>query len=251
MKQENLHKVSFDMASEYCPVYPRFFVVLTFIYVVFVSSFSRYSLSGLICMASFPVFLSVYCGVNLSGIIRKMLMASPFIIFMAIWSPVFDSGRMDFIGYNISCGWLSFVTLLIKFFLTVSATLIMITVLGFDRFCRTLSAFGVPDVLVTQMMLMNRYVALIVDESRNVVRSRLFRCGKITISEAGNICGPLLLRSINRAYRINEALECRSFGGRLYNHHEGHNMSFGDAAFFVVWIFLFSVIRFVNFSIWF
>ncbi len=57
----------------------------------------------------------------------------------------------------------------------------MVAATGFDGLCRTAASVGLPDVLVTQLFLLHRYIRLLVEETHNIVRARVFRGGKITV----------------------------------------------------------------------
>ena len=79
---------------------------------------------------------------------------------------------------------------------------------GFRRTVQMRRGHGSFEVLVTQLFLLNRYIRLIVEETHNTLRARVFRGGRITLSNA-IVCGPLLMRSLSRSEKIHNALLCR------------------------------------------
>ncbi|MDD4159896.1 MAG: energy-coupling factor transporter transmembrane component T, partial [Synergistaceae bacterium] len=131
----------------------------------------------------------------------------------------------------------------------ISATLIMVAETGFDRLCRSAAYIGLPDVLVTQLFLLQRYIRLLVEETHNIIRARVFRGGKITLANAGNICGPLLLRCIARSQRIHSALMCRGFCGQLFSTcRASEALPMRDIIFAVIWCMFFFAVRILDLS---
>ena len=228
---------------------PPILLAVTLVYTVAVVSFGRYETFRMLPFAAYPIFMGSFARVSGRDLFRKMLPVLPFIIFIGILNPVFDTTRAEYLGFVISRGWLSFLSLILKFVLIVPATLIMVAATGFDGLCRAAASFGLPEVLVTQLFLLHRYIRLVVEETHNIVRARVFRGGKITLVNAGNVCGPLLLRCICRSGRIHSALQCRGFDGQLC-HRAGSSdrVSVRDMMFAVSWIVFFITVRMLDIS---
>ena len=97
--------------------------------------------------------------------------------------------------------------------------------------------------------LLNRYIRLIVEETHNTLRARVFRGGRITLSNAGNVCGPLLMRSLSRSEKIHNALLCRGFDGTLWRGKCCMNrLSMQDIVFGLFWTAYFLIVRFFDIS---
>ena len=249
MKLRDLYKREIFGEKRGSTFSPLALLIVTMAFAVATASFDRYQTIRILPLAAFPIFMGAVSSVSGSDLFKKMLAVSPFVIFIGIWNPFFDTIPAEFLGIALSSGWISFFSLIIKFTLIVSSTLIMVSAAGFDGLCRSAASVGLPDVLVTQIFLLQRYIRLISEETHNVVRARVFRGGKITLANAGNICGPLLLRSINRSARIHNALMCRGFEGCLYQGHDGINrMSQRDLLFLLFWILFFCTVRMFDIS---
>ncbi len=247
VKLKNLYKSIIFNEGQSCGLSSSALVIVTMLYVFTVASVGKYQIIPFIPLAAYPVFLAVSTDLPYKDIGRKLLVASPFVIFIGIWNPYFDTAEIELFGAVFSRGWISFLSIILKFLLTVSATLLMIATVGFDKICRSLALFGFPEVLVTQFFLLNRYIRLLSDETHNIIRAWVFRGGKITLKNAGNICGPLLLRSISRSRRIHSALMCRGYHGCLYNNHGTQKLMTGNDMFFTFsWAVFFVAVRFVN-----
>lgn len=78
----------------------------------------------------------------------------------------------------------------------------------------------VPEPLVRLFVLTARYLSLIRDEARRLheaMRLRAFRprSNRHTWRSYGNLLGMLLVRALDRAQRVEEAMRCRGYDGRF------------------------------------
>lgn len=238
MKLKDLYRTNAFESGGKGHISPAALSAATVIYIVTVASFGRYQVMRLLPYAAYPLFVASLFGIPAKSLIRKIVSISPFVLLIGIWNPFFDSARTEIFGSNVSMGWISFLALVIKFGLITSATLTMVSAVGYDRLCSCAAAVGVPDVLVVQLFLLHRYIRLLVEEAHNVVRARVFRGGRITLAHAGNVCGPLLIRCLRRGERVSDALACRGFEGRFWH---GGQISFRpkDWIFLLFWTLFF------------
>jgi cobalt/nickel transport system permease protein len=86
---------------------------------------------------------------------------------------------------------------------------------------QALGRLGVPEKLVHLLLLTVRQIALLDKEQqrlRQAMRARAFvpRSDRHTWTSYGNLIGMLLVRSLERSRRIEAAMRCRGFQGRLY-----------------------------------
>lgn len=220
-------------------------LLTTLVFVLITASFGRYDFFGMLPLAAYPLYLTLLANTNIKHVSRKLLRLSVFVLFIGVWNVFFDKSAITLFGVTVRAGWLSFAAITLKLLLTAGSVLAMFSLAGFDAICRALASLGLPSVLVDQFFLFYRYIALITGEARNIIRSRLFRGGKISVSQSGNICGPLILRCAARSGRIHSALACRGYAEEIYdgkNRRTGIN--FSDKIFVVVWIVLFLAVRF-------
>jgi cobalt/nickel transport system permease protein len=100
------------------------------------------------------------------------------------------------------------------------AFLALIAALGPTALASGLRSLGLPATLVHTLTFMVRSISLIGDEHhrlRLAMRCRGFVPGvsRHAFATYGTLVGQLLLRSIDRAERIDAAMRCRGFDGRL------------------------------------
>ena len=89
-----------------------------------------------------------------------------------------------------------------------------------DRLGAALRSMRAPEKLVRMLVLTLRYLHLIRDETRRLheaMRARAFtpRSNRHSWNSYGNLIGMVLLRALERAGRVDEAMRCRGFAGRF------------------------------------
>jgi cobalt/nickel transport system permease protein len=243
------------MASGDSPLHlldPRAKLITTLIFIIAVVSFNRYTLIGFVPFFLYPIVMISAGGLPAGYFIRKVLLVSPFAILIGIFNPLLDREILSHIGtIAISGGWISFFSILLRFFLTVSSVLILISLTGFNKVCRALIGLGVPRVFVIQMLFFYRYIFVLVEEAEKMEMARSLRSFndmsrpfRIFVS----IVGHLLLRSYDRADRIYLAMQCRGFDGNI-RLLRALRLNWKDLAFTAGWSLLFILFRFDNIPI--
>jgi cobalt/nickel transport system permease protein len=104
-----------------------------------------------------------------------------------------------------------------------ASVLVLMTFLGNvdpTRLGAALHALHVPEAIVRLFVLTVRYLSLIRGEARRLheaMRARAFRAGsnRHTWRSYGYLIGMLLVRALERAQRVEEAMRCRGFSGRF------------------------------------
>lgn len=219
--------------------------IVTVAFIVFVMSFDRYAISALMPFFIFPALTFAASRLPWKPLLRKLLIAAPFALLVGALNPLLDRQPMLQIGsWAISGGWVSFANIVLRFVLTVGAALILLAGTGMYRLCAGLERLGVPSVFVTQLLFLYRYLFVISDEGLRMLRSAHLRAdpAALPLRVYGGLVGHLLMRSINRAGRIYQAMVARGYDGdmrRLYR----QRFRWSDAAFVVGWLAFFVIAR--------
>jgi cobalt/nickel transport system permease protein len=198
-------------------------ILATLGFIVTVVSFHRTSVAALLPLALFPVMLAALGNIPWRMILRSLLLASPFAVMLGVFNPLLDQQTvMTVAGFPVSSGMLSFVSILIRFALTVSAGLILLASTGFQPICSGLSRLGVPQVFSTQLLLLHRYALVLAGEAARMSLARELRASGRALPPTvyGPLLGHLLLRALQRAQRVHQAMLSRGFDGRLQ--HAAH-----------------------------
>ena len=228
---------------------PRAKLVTTLVFIVTVVSFGKYELSALIPFFVFPLVQISVGSLPVGYLLRKVLIVAPFALFIGIFNPLLDRDILFRLGgVHFSGGWISYLSILLRFVLTVTAALTLVALTGFNTVCLALEKLGVPRPFVVQLLFLYRYIFVLTDEAARLARARALR----TFESRGmgfkpfvSILAQLLLRTLDRAQRVHLAMRCRGFEGHM---PVLRTMRFGlkEVRHMTVWLLLFALLRFYN-----
>ncbi len=194
-------------------------VLATFVFLVCVVSFPKHAVLPLLPFVIFPVVIASLGRLPLGWLGQRLIAASPFAIVVGIANPLFDQAPVPiFAGQSIAAGWLSFASIVLRFLLTTAAALLLIATTGMPAISEALRRLRLPDVFVTQLQLLYRYLFLLGEEALRMERARDLRsCGRrgTGLWVSGKLLGALLLRTVARADRIYAAMLLRGFEGSI------------------------------------
>src|SRR3989304_10576562 len=225
---------------------PRVKILTSFIFILFVVSFPKYELSGLIPFFFYPVFLLAVGDIPLKAITKKVIFVLHFAIFIGIFNPLLDTTViLSPFGIPISGGWISFCSIIIKFILTVSTALLLIAVTSFPGICEGLERLRFPRLLVIQLLFLYRYLFVFLEEALKTIRAREARSfgkkGK-EIKTFIRLISILLLRTVERSERIYQAMLSRGFRGEI-RVHKRYSFRLQEIIFLVSSVIMFYVFR--------
>lgn len=197
---------------------PRAKVVATFFFVITVVSYPKYSVAPLIPFILFPMIMAIMGFVPMGLLLKRLLIASPFIIFIGIFNPLIDRSPMFHIdGVTFTGGWVSFSSIILRGLLCVGAAIVLIATTSMARIAEALGALKLPRALVVQLMLLYRYLFLLIAEAGRLNRARALRAGAdgMNMRAATGMLSTLLLRTVDRSEAIWRAMQVRGFDGQL------------------------------------
>lgn len=237
------------LATQDSPVHrldPRAKVIVTLAFLAVTVSYGKYEVSALTPLAVFPVALLALGNVPVGLLCRYLLLASPFAVLVGLFNPLLDREvAMRFGDVGISGGWISFASIICRFLLTVSAAFVLIATTGFNTICTAVERLGAPRLLVTQFLLLYRYLFLLSHESGRMKRAYSLRAlsdGGIPIRVWSSLTGHLLLRAYDRGQRIHSAMRCRGFDGEMPVLREVR-FTLADVLFVLGWLAFFALAR--------
>jgi len=228
---------------------PRVKILVSLVFVLFVVSFPKYELSGLMPFFIYPVFLLTAGDIPLRAIAKKVLFISPFALFIGIFNPFLDTEAIITpFGIPVSGGWVSFLSIIVKFVLTVSTALLLIAVTSFPGICEALARLRLPKIFVIQLLFLYRYLFVLLEEVLRMIRAREARSfgkrGK-EVKTFVRLLSILLVRTVERAERIYQAMLSRGFKGEI-RVLKSHSLRSQDFLFAILSIGLFYVFRNYN-----
>ncbi|MCU0666704.1 MAG: cobalt ECF transporter T component CbiQ [Candidatus Omnitrophica bacterium] len=232
---------------------PRAKLIATLAFIITVISFDKYALWQLMPFFIYPVFLISLGGLPAGYLLNRVLLLLPFAVFIGIFNPIVDTKVFMQLGpIGVSAGWVSFLSIIMRFILTASAAFILISLTGFNAICNALAKLGLPRVFVQQLLFLYRYIFVLIDQVSGMIRAASFRSFKrdlMSLEISGPFLGNLLLRTFQRAERIYLAMCCRGFDGNM---HVMRSMKFGidGFIFLFLWLALFIFLRSFDLSLY-
>jgi len=228
---------------------PRAKVITTLVFLVCVVSFGKYEVVAMLPFVLYPIVMATEAALPLGFLVRKLAAVAPFAILVGIFNPLLDREIVVQIGtLEVAGGWVSFASILVRFFLTTIAALVLIATTSFSGVCVGLERMGVPDVLVTQLLFLYRYIFVLGEETMRMARARALRSfgsRGMGLAVYGQILGHLLLRTYARATRIYQAMLSRGFDGRVRILRR-LDFTARDGAYIVGWSAAFVLFRLYN-----
>jgi cobalt/nickel transport system permease protein len=223
-----------DLARQDTPLHrldARAKVLVTILFLVSMLSLDRYEVARLIPYAAFPWLLAVLGNIPITIIIRRAALALPFVLMVGIFNPLLDrTVHLHFGPLAVTGGMLSFSSIVLRALLAVSTGLALVAVTGFDRICRALGRMGLPSIFLVQLEFLYRYIFVLAAEATRMMHARSLRSAKSSrpsLREYRSLLGCLLLRTLDRAERVHQAMLCRGFAGSMSEY--GHSTTFGIA----------------------
>ena len=224
-------------------------LIVTLIYLITVVSYDKYDISGLIPMFFYPVIIMSLGNISLKSILVGLAIAAPLVIGVGIFNPLLDRTIVFAVwGMNISAGMLSFVSLLIKCGLTVTAALLLLATTGMNKIAAALQKLRMPQIFIIQLLLTYRYISVLIGEASRIYNAYTLRAPYkkgISGNVWGSLIGSLLLRSYERAIRVYQAMKLRGFQNQYYGVNLD-KLNKIDIAYLLGWAAFFLIAKFNN-----
>lgn len=228
---------------------PRAKLITTLIFTVTVVSFGKYDISALIPFFIFPLVLILRGNLPPRYMLKKILVVAPFAVLIGMFNPFLDPQPLLLLGpVRVSGGWISFLSILLRFALTVGAALILVATTGFNGVCMALGKMGIPNIFAVQLLFLYRYIFVLIDEAVRMIHARSLRTFNnkgLGIRVYGYLVGSLLFRTMDRAQRIHLAMLSRGFDGEI-RLRQPLNIGWKDFRFVLGWSALFVALRLYN-----
>ncbi len=209
----------------------------TILYICLVVSFPKYNIPGVLSMALYPLIIFLLGDISFKDAIYRLRFVLPLICVMGIFNPVFDREIVAvFHGIKISSGMLSFLNLLIKGMLTVFASYFLVATTTIEKICYALRKIHIPQIIVTQILLMYRYIFVFMDEVKKITLAYALRApGQkgIHFKVWGSLVGNLLLHSFDRAQELYDSMCLRGYRSD-FSIAEYNSFRISDAVFLLV-----------------
>jgi cobalt/nickel transport system permease protein len=225
-------------------------ILATLCFLVSVLSLGRYEVARLLPFAAFPLLLAVQGGIPLGLLLRRAALVLPFVIFVGIFNPLLDRTVHLTMGpLAITGGMLSFASIVLRSLLAVTTGLVLLAITGFDQICRALGRLGMPTAFLVQLQFLYRYLFVLAEEALRMLQARVQRGAKDRrpgLHEYRALLGSLLLRTLDRAGRVHQAMLCRGFDGQMPDLRPTSRFGVAEWRFLIVWGLFLVAVRVLN-----
>lgn len=230
-------------------IHPLSKLLTTIIYVFFVVSIEKYQLNMMIFMAIYPFVSLSVAELSLKEALYRMRLILPLVMAVGIFNPIMDRNAIGTVGgVVITTGLISMITLMLKGLYTVLAAYVLIATTSIEDICYALRTIHVPRLLVTVILLIDRYIYILGEEADRIMTAYKLRAPSqkgIHYKAWGPLVGQWLIRSMDRAELVYESMQLRGFKGDFASVKKDHDIK-GGVAYVCIWLILLAAIRFTN-----
>ena len=207
---------------------PRAKLFVVVVFTVLVVSVPKYEVAALFPYAVLPFALLAFGEVPLGFVAKHLLIVSPFVVFVAIFNPLYDVRpvlvRVGPHAFWVRGGVLSCASICGKFVLTVSALVALVSTTPFSDLLKALAWFRLPTLFLIELSFLYRYLFVLVEQVQRMKRARDSRgvgAGRLgwRLRATGGIIGSLFVRTLERGERIYAAMAARGFDGTVRTLH--------------------------------
>lgn len=224
-------------------------LVATLAFIATVMSLPKYAVDAALPFAIFPAVMLARSGVPAGFVARRLAVAAPFAVLVGAFNPLLDTATILRIGgIEVSGGWLSFASIVLRFALTIGALILLVATTGVASLARAAERLGTPRAFVVQILSLYRYLFLAADETHRTWLAWHLRApdGKRPSARIfAAMLGQLLLRSLARARRVHTAMLLRGFDGEV-RMLSALCFTARDWAFLLGWLAAFAILRFAH-----
>lgn len=227
-------------------IHPLVKFVLTIIYIAAVVSFPKYDVIGLLGMAVYLIAGFILAELSFKECLWRLRIVLPIVCVVGLANPFFDRIPVEIGVLHINTGVISMFTLMLKGCFAVMASYLLIATTSIEKICYALSLLHLPKIMVTQILLIYRYVTVLLGEVNRITEAYSLRAPNqkgVHFKVWGSLTGQLLLRSIDRANEVYESMTLRGYSGEFRYMGEKNHMRWSNLLYLAVWIVLFYVLR--------
>lgn len=219
-------------------IHPLAKLIITFLYIAVLVSFSKYNLTGILSMSLYLIFMLHAGEISVKMILRQLKVIMLLLLFVGIANPFVDRSIVGYLGnMPVRSGMISFITLYLKGIFALTASYILIASTRMENICYALRLIKVPKLMVTVILLIYRYIILLLKEVERISLAYSLRAPKqkgIQYKAWGSLVGLLLLRSMNRSEMVYESMLLRGFNGEFKIKGVPNNVSGKKSIFFAI-----------------
>ncbi len=199
-------------------------MLIALAYTIALISINKYQLAQFIPMTILPFAWITLAGIPWKFVFKQILISSPFIITVIIFTPLFDKSTHNITlfntTYSIPGGYIVAANLLLKYLLGITTLVGLASTTRFEQILLALRKFHLPEILTIQLAFLYRYLFELIEQAHQMLRARNARTvGSLPISakikSARTILATLFIRSYEASKQIFLAMQARGYNGQI------------------------------------
>lgn len=222
-------------------MHPLVKLLVTIWYICFVISFQNNMLTGILSMSLYLIICFLMADISLYKCLKRMRT-----VLFAFF--VFGGANILF-SENLSTGVTGTAGFWCKGVMSVFAVYILIVTTSIDDICEALRMLHIPELPVTVVMLIYRYINILIKETKRLSESYfVLSPGQkgIHVKAWGQFAGNLMLRSIDRAKRVYDSMNMAGYEWRMLSgNHKKYRPGAGSLIWLFVWMGVIAVLRII------
>lgn len=194
-------------------------IIASFFYIAMLASLDKYALGAQLGMGFYPLWGMRHYRLSWRGAWRRLRIFLPLLFLVGAANPFYDCHCFILGAYCLNAGWVSFLALLCKGLWALLAAYLLVATTSIEQICHALRLLRVPKILVTQVLLIYRYLFLLLRQAEMMAQAYSLRApGQrgIAFGAWGPLAGQLLLRSLDRADALYQSMLLRGYRGEFY-----------------------------------
>ena len=196
-------------------IHPLVKLLITVTYIIFLTSIDKYHLVTTLAMSIYVILIGMIGDLSIKNALKSLKVVLLLLFILGIANPILDRTIITYIGIvPITTGMISMFTLLLKGILAILASYFLTLTTSVEEICYTLKMIHMPNILITVIMLIYRYIIVFLKEVQRIWVAYQMRAPKQKgehYTAWGSLIGNLMLRSIDRAQVVYESMELRGF----------------------------------------
>lgn len=207
---------------------PSVKIIVTLIYVIKVLSIKEFLILDFLCIVLYPIVLFKIGEIPVVFILKKVLFVLPIIFGISAINLIID----------FSCEEIYFsIVLLFKGIFALTGALLLIVTTGIYNLVLGLKKLKLPNILIIQILMMHRYILFMMEECYRVKSAyelRTFGEKAMTMKDYGQIIGQMILKTIDKAENVYEAMRLRGFQEDIHI-SENNKAGYVDFLYLIIW----------------
>lgn len=196
-------------------IHPLVKLLITIIYIILLTSIDKYNLVTTLAMCIYLILVSMIGDLSIKNALKSLKVVLLLLFILGIANPILDRTIIAYIGIvPITTGMISMFTLLLKGIFAILASYFLILTTSIEEICYALKMIHMPNILITVVMLIYRYIIVFLKEVQRIWVAYQMRASNqkgVHYKAWGSLIGSLMLRSIDRAQVVYESMELRGF----------------------------------------